>query len=110
MRIFALLILSLPFLLSADNASFTYLPIDESPVTGINEDLVGIYKLKEDTNSHNYFVIEKANDLEYSVTYMNRGGDNRGLEHFGAYLSIVENNIFLNVQTPNKNYYLPKVY
>ena len=78
MKIFALLILSLPFLLSADNVSFTYRPIDEKPLIGINEDLAGIYKLREDTNSHNYFVVEKANDLEYSVTYMNRGGDNRG--------------------------------
>ena len=55
--------------------------LDESPKVRIDDHLQGIWKLKEDTDFHNYFILEKVDDYRYCLTYMNRSGDNRGLEH-----------------------------
>ncbi len=52
----------------------------------MNERISGIWKMKEDTNFHNYFVLQNDDaEKTFIITYMNRSGDNRGLEHFSLY-------------------------
>ena len=63
----------------------------------IDDHLQGIWKLADDTDFHNYFILEKVNDYKYSITYMNRSGNNRGLEHGIVYFSEIDNVKFLNV-------------
>ncbi len=70
-------------------------PIDEKPVVRIDDHLQGIWKMEEDSDSHNYFIVEKEDDHAYVLTYMNRSGDNRGLEHGRAYFSEINNVKFL---------------
>ena len=95
--------------LSYGQIPVSHAPIDKEPLLKINEDLVGIWKMREDTNYHDYFVVEKRHGYAYSVTYMNRGGDNRTYEHFNAYLSEVGKMQFLNVQYPGDVYVLLKI-
>jgi len=73
--------------------------LDEKSEVKIDEHLQGIWKMAEDTSSHNYFIVEKDGDYGLSLTYMNKHGDNRGLEHWGASFSKVKNTTFL--QVPN---------
>jgi len=63
----------------------------------INDELMGIWKLQEDTDKHNYFIVEKDDDATFSLTYMNRSGDNRGLEHFPAPYFVLNNEKFVYV-------------
>jgi hypothetical protein len=77
--------------------SFSPVAIDEKPSIKIDENLVGIWKMREDTNSHDYFVVENSSATEYSVCYMNRGGDNRVFEHNPAFFSEVNGTKLLNV-------------
>lgn len=72
--------------------------IDEKPSVRIDDHLQGIWKLAEDTDKHNYIIIEKRSDYEYSITYMNRGGDNRGLEHGRFFWSEIKGVKFINIQ------------
>lgn len=70
--------------------------LDEHPNTETDIHMQGIWKLKEDTNANNYFVVERDGSYRFSITYMNRGGDNRGLEHSTAFFSEVDGVKFLN--------------
>jgi hypothetical protein len=70
--------------------------LDEYPTVETDIHMQGVWKLKEDTNSNNYFVVERDGASRFSITYMNRGGDNRGLEHAGAFFSEVNGVKFLN--------------
>lgn len=70
--------------------------LDERPFTETNHHMQGIWKLKEDTNAHNYFVVERDGNYRLNITYMNRGGDNRGLEHTTAFFSEIDGVKFLN--------------
>lgn len=74
------------------------------PTVTIENYMQGIWKLQEDTNSHNYFILEKDNDKKYSITYMNRGGDNRGLEHFGFFMSEINDVKFITVSSWNREH------
>ena len=49
-------------------------PIDEKPTVRVDDHLQGIWKLREDTNYHNYFIVEKLDDYSYCLTYMDNGG------------------------------------
>ena len=71
--------------------------MDEKPVVRIDDHLQGIWKMAEDTNAHDYFIIEKDGDFAYSITYMNRGGDNRGLEHGRFFFSEINKVKFINI-------------
>lgn len=71
--------------------------IDEKAVVRIDDHMQGIWKIKEDTNYHDYLIIEKDGDYNYSITYMNRGGDNRGLEHGRFFFSQIGNTKFINI-------------
>jgi hypothetical protein len=84
-------------LISAARVTVSYAPIDEKPSVLIDNRMLGIWKMNEDTNYHNYFVVEKRNDFEYALTYMNRGGDNKTYERFTLYPSVVNGITFLNV-------------
>lgn len=53
----------------------------ESLRINIPDGMQGIWKMKEDTSSHNYFVLEKENSMLHIITYMDKHGDNRGWEH-----------------------------
>ncbi len=71
--------------------------IDEKPKIAVNKDLVGIWKMKEDTDVHNFFVIERKSDNSYALTYMNKGSSNRRFENCNGFFSKVETSLFLNV-------------
>lgn len=71
--------------------------IDEKPTVRVDDHLQGIWKLREDTNYHNYFIVEKLDDYSYCLTYMNYGGDNRGLEHGWAFFSEINNVRFMTL-------------
>jgi hypothetical protein len=71
--------------------------IDEKPMLRMDEHLQGIWKMVEDTDAHNYFIIEKDGDFAYSITYMNRSGDNRGLEHGRFFWSETRDVKFINI-------------
>lgn len=59
------------------------------PDPEINDRYKGIWKLDEDTNKYNYLIVEKRNGHTFNLTYMNRSGDNRGIEHVpGSYIDI----------------------
>ena len=75
---------------------------DEHAIVKVDTNLIGIWKMAEDTDAHNYFVIEKYNDYQYAVTYMNRGGSNRTYENFAAFFSEIGSTKFFNV---GYNYY-----
>ncbi len=77
--------------------SYAPVPIDDKPIVKIDKRLLGIWKMLEDTDKHNYFVIETLDSYRYNMTYMNRGGDNRGLEHFPGFISDVNKVKFLNI-------------
>lgn len=70
--------------------------LDERPFTETDHHMQGIWKLKEDTNANNYFVVERDGSYRLNITYMNRGGDNRGLEHTTAFFSEIDGVKFLN--------------
>lgn len=63
-----------------------------------------IWKLVEDTDTHNYFILEKDGDYEYCVTYMNMGCNNRGLSHGGTFLGEVKHVKFLTRRYRGREY------
>jgi hypothetical protein len=71
--------------------------LDEKPAMQADTNLIAIWKMSEDVDSHNYFVLERYNYYEYVSTYMNREGSNRTYENFGLFFSKVGNADFINV-------------
>lgn len=78
--------------------------IDEHPTLKINDELLGIWKMREDTNYHDYFVVERDGENAYCISYMNRGGDNRRYEHDLGFISEVNNTQFFNVASWDRQY------
>jgi hypothetical protein len=70
--------------------------LDEYPSLESDPHMQGIWKLKEDTDQHNYFIVERDGAYRFNITYMNRSGDNRGLEHAQMHFSEVNGVTFLN--------------
>ena len=70
--------------------------LDEKPAIAADTDLIGIWKMKEDEDSHNYFVIEREEPNTYVFTYMNHEGANRTFENFDAFFSKIGNTEFVN--------------
>ena len=75
--------------------------LDEKPAIAADTDLIGIWKMKEDEDSHNYFVIERYEPNKYAFTYMNHEGANRTFENDGAFFSKIDNTEFINVHYSN---------
>ncbi|MBA3827912.1 MAG: hypothetical protein H0X33_03155 [Taibaiella sp.] len=75
--------------------------IDEKPIMRIDDHMLGIWMLDQDTNKHDYFILEKENDNSFVATYMNRGGTNRGWEHGTVYFSDIDGTKFIHF--PNWN-------
>ncbi len=78
--------------------------IDEKPVVRINDHLQGIWKLAEDSDVHNYFIIEKDGDFAYSITYMNKSGNNRAIEHEPCSWSEIGNVKFISMPSWDDDY------
>ncbi len=78
-------------------------PLGDMYKVRIDDHLQGIWKLREDTDKNNYFILEKQDDYTYSITYMDHGGDNRGLEHGRAFFSEIGGTKFLNVTNWNSH-------
>ncbi|MEI8279536.1 MAG: hypothetical protein WCG87_07205 [Bacteroidota bacterium] len=71
-------------------------PIDK-PSIKVDTNLIGLWKMDEDTNVHDFFVLEKYDEHNYAFTYMNHEGSNRVFENVQAFFSDVNNTRFLNV-------------
>ena len=89
-------------------------PLDEKPNIIADTNLIAIWKMKEEIDDHNYFVVERYNPYEYVFTYMNRGGSNRTYENYSVYFSKVGNVTFLTVslydhETKSMGYFFSKV-
>jgi hypothetical protein len=97
MKSLFLVLFLLPGIWSSGIKSASKFTLDEKPVVRIDDHLQGIWKLAEDTNYHNYFIVEKDGNFQYSITYMNRGGDNRGLEHGMFFFSEINGVKFINI-------------
>ena len=88
MKLLLLLLMAFGIISQADNGikNVSKHRLGEKTGLHMNERISGIWKLKEDTNSHNYFVLQNDDaEKDFVITYMNRGGDNRGLEHGTLY-------------------------
>lgn len=88
--------------------------LDEQPRVPADTNMIAIWKMAEDVDAHNYFVLERYSLNEFVCTYMNRGGNNRTYENFGLFFSKVGNANFLNVgyrdnQTNTSGYFFLKV-
>jgi len=84
--------------------SYSKYPIDKYPSVKVDTNLIGIWKMKEDTDAHNFFVIERINENNYAVSYLNRGGSNRVYENFHVYFSKISGSLFFNVPYGNYNF------
>lgn len=89
-------------------------PLEEKPNIIVDTTLIAIWKLIEDVDEHNYFVVQRYNMNQYAFTYMNRGGSNRTYENVSAYFSKVGNSTFLTVplydhDTKSVGYFFSKV-
>jgi hypothetical protein len=71
--------------------------LDEKPSVPADTDLIAIWKMKEDVDRHNYFVLERYNYYAYVFTYMNQEGANRTYENVYAFFSKIGNVDFINV-------------
>lgn len=100
-----LLLLAFAIPVVSDNGikNVSMYPLGDMYKVRVDDHLQGIWKLKEDTDRNNYFIVEKQDDYTYSVTYMNKGGDNRGLEHARAFFSEIGGQKFLNVTNWNNH-------
>ena len=101
-----LIIAYLPQVLFAQDQVVSRFSIDEKPNVRIDDHMQGVWKMREDTDKHNYFIVEKDGDYEYCMTYMNRSGDNRGLEHGGGFFSMINNVKFLTMPSGNNDGWL----
>ena len=81
---------------------FARFPMDDLEHINIHTEgnLVGIWKMEEDSDPHNYFVLEKKNADVYALTYMARGGSNRTYENFGMFFSQVGDVTYINCMNP----------
>lgn len=89
-------------------------PLEEKPNIMADTNHIAIWKLIEDVDEHNYFVVQRYNMNQYVFTYMNRGGSNRTYENVSAYFSKVGNATFLTVplydhETETVGYFFSKV-
>ncbi len=71
--------------------------LDEKPGVRADTNFIAIWKMKEDVDEHNYFVVERYDYNSFVATYMNRGGSNRTYENFGVYFSKIGNVDFITV-------------
>jgi hypothetical protein len=88
--------------------------LDTKPTIAADTDLIGIWKMNEDEDSHNYFVLERYDNNTYVFTYMNHEGSNRTWENDGAFISKIGNTEFINAgyynwETQTKGYFFLKV-
>lgn len=63
----------------------------DEPHIPADTDLIAIWKMQEDVDEHNYFVVERYKYDQFVFTYMNRGGSNRTYENGGAFFSKIGN-------------------
>jgi hypothetical protein len=77
--------------------TYSKFAIDKKPLLTADTNLIGIWKMKEDTDPHNYFVVERRDNNTLMFTYMNRGGTNRTYEHVSVFSSKIDGNEFMNV-------------
>jgi len=71
--------------------------LDEHGTLPADTNLIAIWKMKEDADPHNYFVVERRDYNDFVATYMNRSGSNRTYENFTAFFSKVGNIDVINV-------------
>jgi len=64
----------------------------------------GIWKIAEDTDMHNYLIIELDTPNGYCISYMNRGGDNRGIEHGPLFFSVINGVSFISIGAWDRHY------
>lgn len=86
---------------SAGCKSYSRFPLEPRGSVRVDTNLIGIWKMQEDTDVHNFFVIERYNDYTYAASYMNEGGDNRIYENWRVFMSEVNGVKFLNVPYDN---------
>lgn len=74
-------------------------PIDEKALLKMDESLLGIWKLRGDTDRLNHFVVrqEPAYENAYSVTYMSNSGSNPLIDNGRVYFSDINGEKFINV-------------
>ena len=77
--------------------------IDEKPNIPADSNLIAIWKMKEDVDEHNYFVMERYDRYNFLFTYMNKGGSNRTYEHVRVFFSNIGNTEFLNLQYEDRD-------
>ena len=75
--------------------------LDDKANIAIYTNMMGIWKMQEDEDPHNYFVIEHDENNHYICTYMNHEGSNRTFENGGAFFSKIGNTEFINVGYSN---------
>jgi hypothetical protein len=93
----ALLIVIAALVWAGCKSTATY-PIDEPTGDVINDGLVGKWKMEEDTDKRNYYLVEKWRDPgEYHIKFYNRGGTNRTYESMLHY-SIIDGQPFINAR------------
>ena len=76
--------------------------LDEKPSVPADTNLIAIWKMKEDVDEHNYFVLERNDFYRFVFTYMNRGGSNRTYENVSMFFSKIGDVDFINVQYDNR--------
>ncbi len=77
--------------------------IDKPALIKMDTRMLGIWKLVEDTSLANYFIIERKDDYNCKITYMNKNGENPQFAHFPAFFSMVDSVSFLNVSYKDYN-------
>jgi len=83
--------------LATVNKVYAKYALDEKGIMMADTDLIGIWKMKEDEDSHNYFVLERFDYNMFVFTYMNHEGSNRTFENDGAFFSKIGTTEFINV-------------
>lgn len=90
----------------ATSCNYSKYPIDKEPSVKVDEALFGIWKVQGDTDKANFILVQNSDDKSppdkeslntYWVTYFNRSGTNRIYENFGAFLSNVGKERFINL-------------
>lgn len=71
--------------------------LDPKPSLSANTNLIAIWKMQEDVDKHNYFVVERSDINKFVFTYMNREGSNRTYENVTAFFSKIGSADFVNV-------------
>lgn len=89
-------------------------PLDKAPKVRADARLIAIWKMEEDEDPHNYFVVQRYDTRSFAFTYMNRCGSNRTYENVPAYFSKVGGATFVNIgfrdpETNEQGYLLVRV-